>query len=347
MGRALRVGLIGAGGIAGAHLRAYQQFPDLVRLVAVADPREEAARQRAAESGAEQVYRDPYRLIREAGVEAVDICTPHDQHAPLAVAAAEAGLHVLVEKPMACSMQECRDMVEAGRRAGVALMVAQCQRYSPGHRGVKKALDAGELGRIFSVQFDSMQNICAFLPPTHWLYDGKQSGGGIVISVSVHKIDLMRYFLGDVRRVSAVCKVMRPGFVNGAEDYAAATLEFESGAIGSHFATYSGYRMPWSEKFLILGEKGALHDTQIASDLRPGEASGWGKQFAGFVPVEPDHEGLPTDDAFINEVLHWAECCRTGSEPLTSGRDNLDTMRVIFGIYESSRLGAPVDLATV
>ncbi|MBI2194532.1 MAG: Gfo/Idh/MocA family oxidoreductase [Planctomycetes bacterium] len=347
MGRPLRVGMIGAGGISRAHLRAYQRFPGQAALVAVCDVREDAARQRAAEAGVSAVYTDAERMLREASIDAVDLCTVHDQHAPLGIAAAGCGKHVLVEKPMACSMKECLDMVDAAARAGVILMAAQCQRFQPDYRGVRHLLKNGEIGRIYAVQFDSMQNLPALLPQSHWLFDGQRAGGGIVISVSVHKIDLLRYFLGNVRSVFGVCRTLRPEFIHNAEDYACATLEFEAGIVGEHFATYSGFRMPWGEKFLIFGEMGAFHDTQVASRTRGLPGEGWAGQFGGYAPVEPIREGLPTDDGFVNEILHFADCCVTGREPLTSGRDNLETMKVIFGIYESSRTGRRVDLAAL
>jgi predicted dehydrogenase len=353
---ALRVGLIGTGGIARAHLRAYRQYPQQVRLKAVCDVQAEAVGRFAQEAGGEvQVYTDPEVMLKDAPIDAVDICTVHNTHAPLAIMAADAGKHILVEKPMACSWQECVEMVHAAERAGVQLMVAQCQRYMPGFRGVKRVLESGELGNLHALRFDAMQNMLAFLPPGHWLYDGERAGGGVVISVAVHKIDLLRYLIGEVKRVSAVCRTQHPAFINGAEDYAIATLEFETseGAVlGEMFATYSGFRLPWSEQFMIFGEQGAIymvpplsgHDrTMVASIRRSPSVSGWETQFSGFEAIEPEMEGLAGPDNFINEILHFAECCASGKEPLTSGRDNLNTMRIVFGIYESAHTGQAVE----
>lgn len=355
--QALRVGLIGAGGISRAHLPAYQRFPERVQLAAVCDVRADAAAQLAEAAGVRDVFTDAREMIERADIDAVDICTFHDQHAPLAVAAAEAGKHVLVEKPMACSLAECRRMIEAADRAGVRLMVCQQFRYDPSYRAARRVIRAGEIGSVCAVQINSMQNLLAFLPPGHWLYDGKQAGGGIVISVAVHQIDLARYLLGNVRRVTAACRTMRPEFINGAEDYACATLEFESGAIGELFATYSGFRMPFSESLMIFGESGTVHTMPspgqargpalIATRERSAAGEGWDAQFTGFVPLEPEREGLPENNSFVNEILHFADCCQTGSEPVSSGHDNLGTMRTIFGIYESARTGERVDLAAL
>ena len=355
----MRIGLIGCGGISNAHARAYKALgPSVARVVATADVSTELAERRAMELEAPQAsshYRD---VLANTDVDAVDICLPHSLHAEVAIAAAQAGKHVLVEKPMACSMAECGAMVAAAEQASVTLMVGQVQRYMPSYRGVRRLVESGELGSIRAVRFDSMQNLAESLPASHWLYDAALAGGGIVISVSVHRIDLVRYFVGDVRQVTAFCRPGAPPYRNGAEDYATAILQFENGAIGEHFATYSGFRMPYSEMFMLFGDDGAVHAVPergqslgpafYASRRHDGAASepnGWRRQFTGFLPVEPDRDGLPAEDGFTNEIAHFVACCHTGAEPLSSGRDNLKTMAVIFGIYESGRRGGvPVDL---
>jgi predicted dehydrogenase len=303
------------------------------------------------------VYTTAAEMIRDAPIDAVDVCTIPDQHVPVALAAIEAGKHVLVEKPFATTLDDCRLLVDAADQAGVTLMVAQNQRFLPPYRAAKAVLDAGELGAIRSVRFDSMQCWPALFPADHWHYDAARAGGGAVISVAVHRIDLMRYLVGDVVRVSATCRTTRPEFRNGAEDYATATLEFANGALGEMFATVSAFRMPWSESFMIFGDEGAMHAAPapgnirgpavVASSRRTAAAEAWLDQVAGFEELVVERDGLPSDSGQVNELLHFADCCRTGDEPLSSGRDNLGTMAVVFGIYESARRSAPVDLAAL
>lgn len=357
----LRVALIGCGGISGAHAAAYRTLgPDVAQVTACADAALPLAERRASELGAGFVTDDYHAALYRSDVDAVDICLPHHLHGEVALAALAAGKHVLVEKPMACSMDECRAMVDAAARADRTLMVAQCQRYMPSYRGVRRLVAEGTLGPIRAVRFDSMQNAPAFLPADHWLFDNHLAGGGIVISVSVHRIDLVRYFVGDVRRVQALTREGAAPYRHGAEDYAAAVLEFDNGAIGEHFATYSGFRMPYSEMFMLFGDRGAVHALPPAGEPAGGalyatsehddanaRGAGWNAQFRGFLPVPPDREGLPTDDGFANEIAHFADCCRTGAEPISSGRDNLGTMRIIFGIYRAAQTGAWVDLASL
>ena len=350
-GEGLRVALIGCGGISAAHAAGYRNVgPAVARVVVCADGVRRLAEARAQQLSGADATDDYQDALRRSDIDAVDICLPHHLHAEVALAALRAGKHVLVEKPMACSMAEARAMVAAADGTGRVLMVAQCQRYMPSYRGVRRLVASGELGTIRAVRFDSMQNAPGLLPADHWLFDGGAAGGGIVISVSVHRIDLVRYLVGDVRRVLALVRHGTAPYHGGAEDYAAALLEFENGALGEHFATYSGFRMPYSEMFMIFGDQGAVHALPPAgqgmgpafyatrSHADPAAPqSRWDAQFTGFLPVPADQDGLPSADGFTNEIAHFAACCLHGNEPLSSGRDNLGTMGVICGIYESAR----------
>jgi UDP-N-acetylglucosamine 3-dehydrogenase len=352
---ALKVALVGAGNIASHHLPAYTQFADQVELVAVCDLYEDMARARAEKAGVDRVFRDVDTLLRDVDCDALDICTTPDQHASIAHAAIAAGKHVLVEKPFALTLAECRELVDAADRAGVTLMVAQNQRFLPTHQAARAIIASGELGEIRAVRTDSVQHWGGFVDPGHWQYDGARAGGGAVIGVAVHRLDLVRFLVGDVQRVSATVKTASPQFVNGAEEYAAVTLEFENGALGQAFATVSAYRTPWSEQLLVFGERGTIHASPVpgnmrsrafvASERRSAPVVEWADQFRGFEPIDAEAEGLPSESGQVNEILHFAACCASGAEPLSSGRDNIGTMRLIAGIYESARAGEPVELA--
>ena len=357
----LKVGLIGTGRMGRAHLPAYQQFPDKVRLTAVCDIYEDVAQQYAKDAGVDKVYTDATKMLSEADIDAVDICTIHDQHLPHVVAAAEAGKHVLLEKAMGRTMDECRQMLEATNTAGVTFMVAQDIRYTPNSQAVKRLIQEGELGTIQAARCDSIINSKMSDPPGHWMNDGERAGGGVLITLTIHMIDLLRYFIGDVRRVSGVCKSVWPAMVNGAEDYACATLEFENGAIGTAFAIFTVSRSPVAIQYQIFGEDGALYTgpptletimqqvgpPMVSSPKRDEPGVEPVNRYGNFVQLEPLSEGLVGDNPFTNEILHFAECCRTGKEPISSGRDNLGTIKTILGIYESNRTGKTVDLATL
>ena len=213
-----------------------------------------------------------------------------------------------------------------------------------------------ELGSIRAVRGDSILKQSLILPHDHWMFDGNRAGGGALITLSIHLIDLLRYFLGDVKKVSGICKTMSPLFINGAEDFSSAILEFKSGAIGNIFASLSIGRTPWNIKYLIYGDSGTIYSNppplkkahyQIGSAVissRKLDKEGKTSQKGEFIPIKPISNALVSDDPFINEIIHFVECCQNDKEPFSSGKDNLNTMKVIFGIYKSSNTNKVINL---
>ena len=200
VGMPLKIGLVGTGSISNRHLAAYLEHRDRLELVAVCDIVQDAADEYAKRAGVSNVYTRFDDMIRNADIDAVDICTSHDQHAPQTIAAAAAGKHVLVEKSMADNLQNCREMIEAAEMAAVTLMVGQQLRYSPEARMVKQFIDEGNVGDIQAVR----THVMTMATRKPWMNDAKY-GGGILMLNSVHHIDLLRYYVGNVHRV----KVMR------------------------------------------------------------------------------------------------------------------------------------------
>ncbi len=358
----LRIGLIGSGGIARAHLDGLTNYRDEVELVAVCDIREEAASAYAADAGldASAVYTNTADLLARDDVDAVDIATIHDQHHANAIEAAHAGKHVLLEKPMACSVPEAREIVAACDDAGITFMVAQMLRYLPHYQNVKRIIEAGELGEIWACRADSWFG--AALPGSAsrddwWGFDGNRNGGGSVMMVSTHQVDLLRYFVGNVVRVTAKTWGDHPLMKNGAEDRAVATFEFENGAMGTLLSSYSA-RTPWSYQSLIIGTKGTIYTdpdpegslidhhhapARVATEAREVQTGHNG--YYAFSDVGDDMEGLVSDNPFTNEIVHFARCIRDGVEPITSGRDNLNTMEAVHGVYAAAEAGHTIDVA--
>ena len=256
MATPLKIGLVGTGGISNAHLTAYLEHPDRVQLTAVCDIDETRAQEYAKKAGVEAVYTNFDQMLREADMEAVDNCTGHAQHAPLSIAAAEAGKHVIVEKAMALTVQECRDMIAAADKAGVHLMVAQHLRYSPDATAVKRLIDEGKLGDILAVR----THLTGRGPRGGWMLDAN-GGGGIIQVEQVHHIDLLRYYVGDVKRVTGVCKSLQPRMANGAEDLVVANFEFENGVLGELFGSWSAFPSPVGRDYLVFGTNGTIHST--------------------------------------------------------------------------------------
>ena len=381
MAAAMKVGLIGTGGISNRHMIPYLERPDRVQLTAVCDIVEPLAQEYAKKAGVDEIYLDFEEMLQKADIDAVDICTGHSSHAPLAIAAANAGKHVIVEKAMAHTLQGCKDMIAAADKAGVTLMVAQHLRYSPESRAVKRFIDEGNLGEIRAVRTHTIGGGGGDRRPDDWMKDGK-AGGGVMLVQSVHHLDLLRFYVGNVKRVMGLSRSIQSNFLNGADDLVAATLEFENGAVGDVMASWSTPVSPEGMSYMIFGSEGTVHSTPPTLDqsleapvrqfgtimygvrdpkqeeeqtraMQSGplrrpltrERLALMMRRPSFQPLPTGDNNLPSDDYFINEVLHWEECCRTGDEPISSGHDNLETMKIIFGIFESSRTGKVIDLA--
>ena len=366
MSTPLKVGLLGCGGIARVHMTPYLTHPDRVQLTAVCDMVAPLARDYAKDAGVEAVYTSYDDMLHNADIEAVDICNNHAAHAPCTIAAAEAGKHVLVEKAMSNTLQGCRDMIEATDRAGVTLMIAHHLRHSREASAVKRYIDAGNLGEIQAVR--THVTMGGGGGGKTWSSDFNM-GGGVLMLNSIHHIDLLRYYIGNVKRVMAVRKTAQPHMQNGAEDLCAATLEFENGAIGGLFASWTTNETPERAAYLIFGSQGTVHSTSpenprstespiahfgtIKYALKnPDGNLDFGNDADLQARLQPSFDPLPTIEAdqptanfFANEVLYFADCCRTGKEPTSSGHDNIESMKVLFAIYESSRTGRAVDLA--
>lgn len=148
MSKPLKVGLVGTGSISYYHLPAYTQFPDTVKLTAICDIRPEAMKSFGEKSGVKDQYADFSEMLKKADIDAVDICTIHDQHEAQVVAAAEAGKQIFLEKPMGLNVKQCNNMVNAAKKAGVTLMVGHDLRYMPHSLAIKRIIESGELGQI-------------------------------------------------------------------------------------------------------------------------------------------------------------------------------------------------------
>ena len=331
MAEPVRVALIGCGGIATAHLAAYRALPELARVVVACDADAENARRRAAEIGADACVDYQEALARE-DVEAVDLCLPHDLHEPVARAAAAAGKHVLVEKPIARDLAEADRMIAACAAADVHLMVAHCQRFSADRQTAKRLVDEGAIGRIYMMRTDHNQWV--EYPTGHWINDPAKLGGGGVAGSGVHHLDILRWFCGDVTRVSA--GLTRSGLTpRTAEDGGVVLLEHANGAVSEMALCWSTQRFPWYESFWIYGTGGVIHNVGGLHLFR-------GKPREGeFERMKTDH-----DDAggFREEIRHFLTCVRTGERPRMPGEEARAALELVLAAYRSADKGVKVAL---
>jgi UDP-N-acetyl-2-amino-2-deoxyglucuronate dehydrogenase len=330
----LRVGLIGAGGISRAHIPGYLQCRDRAVVTAIADANEAAAVAAQRALGGGTVYGAWQELLEHGEVDAVDVCLPHDLHAPVAVAAAELGKHVLVEKPIARTLQEADEMVAAADRAGVILMVCHDRRYHPQFARIKALLEEGAIGTPLCLRLDHNQYIR--LRPEHWIFQKERLGGGAVMSCLTHQFDLMRWYGGDVARVGGLSLTM-PERMEG-EIIGIVPMRFTSGAIGDSVINWNmqGRGLPgglWYELVWLSGTEGNLHNWNGLHVLRHGEQA---ERYEA-VSVE-EGTGHP------RAIAHFIDCAREGREPLTNGREGRAALEVALAAYQSEHSGRFVDL---
>jgi predicted dehydrogenase len=331
----LRIGLIGAGGITRAHIPGYLACQDRAVVTAIAEPIEKAGlAARETLGGTATLFADWRDLLERGEVDAVDVCLPHDLHEPVAVAAAELGKHVLVEKPIARDLAEADRMIAAAEGAGVNLMVCHDRRYHPAFAKIKELLDDGAIGRQLCLRLDHNQRVQ--LTPEHWIFQKQRLGGGAVMSCLIHQFDLIRWYGGDVAQVGGMSITM-PERMEG-EIIAVVSLRFASGALGETVINWNlrGAGLPgglWYELVWLSGTEGNLHNVGGLHLLR----------YDG--PAER-YEGMPVEEGrgHIHAIAHFVDCAREGRPPLTDGREGRAALEIAMAAYASEATGRFVDL---
>jgi predicted dehydrogenase len=333
----LRIGILGCGKIARLHAQGYKAATDLAQVVVCQDEYNlEWAQTFASEFNADATS-SWQEVIERRDVDAISLCLPPHQHAPIALAAAAAGKHVLVEKPMALNLAECKQIVAAAQAAGTVLMVGQNQRFQPEHVKIKELLDRQAIGRIVALRFDCNQFVKHMYPPDSWIFHKAMSGGGMIAQTAVHKIDLMRHFFGEIDEVSCFTGYsgLNPNYQPGGnEDIVAFLMNFASGIVGEAFYLFAAHKVPiptsTGELTIFYGEEGIIHNVMgwhIYSTKIP--------EYSGGVTRLDIHQ-YPYVDSVAAEVRHFLECIGNGAAPLTSGRDNLGTMAVVEALYQAA-----------
>ncbi|MEI8312092.1 MAG: Gfo/Idh/MocA family oxidoreductase, partial [Verrucomicrobiota bacterium] len=257
----VRIAAIGAGGINASHKVACEKFPERIRLVGVADPVPAFAEKLAAPFGA-PAFSDPGVMLDALGeeVDAVLVTTPHFLHHPHACLALERGLPVLVEKPVTCTLAELRELQDLEQRTGAFVQAGQMQRFGREENWLKAWLNSADFGEPRLFNLDIYQNIECYVTgkTSPWILDKAKAGGGVVASVAIHILDLLRYwFEDDFVEVTANGRFDAP-MLNGAESCCTALLKTRRGILGTLNCSYTVARTPYSQRSLVFGTRGTL-----------------------------------------------------------------------------------------
>lgn len=363
-GGPVRFGLIGAGAIArNSHARPFIEQRQRVQLVAVCDGVEANARAMAQAVGGDvAVLGDIDTLLARSDVEAVIVATPHFNHAELGRRSVAAGKPVLIEKPVVCTVAEFRELEALSRQTGVAVIAGQMRRFEPEVVWLREWLNASptNFGELRSFDIQSWQNLEGYLYEggaglKHWLLDGKRAGGGVVISLAIHQLDLIRYLFGaDYVEVRASGRFDSP-FYNDAESSAVAILTLSNGATGVLHANYLAPRVPFCEALSAFGSHGTIiQHVERQGDYRGpfkyattkgAPTTGWTQQWEGLSTVPP-HPMLDPN-SFVNQTLDFAEMVRNQTASRNSLAQNFNTIAVIDAIARSIRTGETVRVETL
>lgn len=346
----LRIGVIGAGGIAQhGHLPHYARHPE-VELVAVSDVNGDRAKEVAARFGASQSFDSPEAMLAEAKLDAVSICTWTAGHAPLAIAALQKGMDVLVEKPMTSNTADAEAMVQAARENNRILMVGMCHRFRTETDLIRRVTVAGDLGDIYYGKAIVVSRRGA---PGGWFINKELAGGGAVLDNGVHALDLAWYLMGLPEPISVSGQTFqgvapyRTQFLTG---YSAADRQNEEPFTvedgGVALIRFAGGKALMLEAFWAINgqpEEGfniKVHGTRGGAQLSPLQISH--ERHNILFDETPQVNAMA--DRFAVQMHHFIDCIRERRQPLVPGEQGLQVVRMLEAVYRSAESGREISL---
>ncbi len=334
-------GSIGTGLWGEMHAKVYSSSPG-VEFKAVCDLREDRAKEIAKKYGAKDYYSDYMELLARDDISAVSIATPDFAHTEIAVAAAKAGKHILIEKPLATSVEDCERILAAVKEAGdIKFMVDFHNRWNPPFVNTKSAIEQGQLGKPMLMYIRLSDTI--FVPTKMLSWASKSE---VVWFVGSHAVDLVRWMFND--EVIKVYAVSRSEVLKGrgidTPDFYEAILEFRNGGVAT---VENCWILPDSLptvidfKCQVVGSEGAVY-----IDL---SSNGVIRQYTSEKASNPDVLVLPTIHGrpmgfAIESIRHFVDCVINDKKPMVTGEDGLAATRIIAAMQESSKKGEPVNL---
>lgn len=314
----VRIAIVGCGGIANAHANAYHANQEQCEVVACADTVAAAAQAFGAKYGL-QAFSDVADMLETTRPDAISICTPPIGHLPITRQAAERGIHILCEKPLARNVAEAQDMIAVVRHQGVLFMNGLCHRFHGPINQAKDLLTSGKLGKLihfynrFASRFEGVEK--------RWFVDPEISGGGVLYDTAVHSLDIFRYVVGEVSTIQAQMSTTLP---IQSEDSAALLLRSVDGVSGDIACSWVTPPPEWIIR--LYGTEGIAEiDYSAEPNLRYRLVKGdW---------VSVDYTG---PDRFTLEIRHFLECVQTGKSPSISVEEGARTIELIDAAYRSA-----------
>ncbi|MEP6757166.1 MAG: Gfo/Idh/MocA family oxidoreductase [Chthonomonadales bacterium] len=347
-GQKVKIGIIGSGGIAqSAHIPGYQSVLDECEVVALADIDMDKGRQAAEKFGVKHVFHDYNELLAMDEIDAVSVCTPNYLHLDPTLKALAAGKHVLCEKPIGMNAVEAQQMVDAAKNAGKILQIGYNSRFAPSAQLLHDYVEAGELGDIYYARAQALRR--RGIPGWGVFIDKSKQGGGPLIDIGVHILDLTLWMMGHPKPVSAsgvtYAKFGHRSDVIGfmgqwdyanftVEDFAAALIRFENGATIVLESSFVANLPEDVFTSTLCGTQGGAvtHPMTIVTEKH--------KSLQTFKPEIPKND-VNTHHA---EMRDFVKCVRNGKEPLVTGEHGLMVAKIMDAIYLSSQQGREVPI---
>lgn len=366
----LKMGLIGCGGMSGAHMRGYQELWSkglkLFDIVATCDIAVERAEERANQAHTFQggtkpaVYKDINEMLaKHTELDCMDICSLHNAHHTLAVPAFEAGLHVIIEKPLGVTMRACKMMLEAAEKAGKVFSVAENYRLDRSQRARRWTVQQGRIGEprmFFWIEVGES------LGKWGWRNFKMDAGGGWALDGGVHFTDLMRFILGlEAQEVYAINKAYEPyrydnpkerqgRYEVDVEDAMIATIKFDKGVVAQWTWVGSAPGQGFSRR-TVYGSEGCLDFGAglVPRNRDPISNEDLVKEFMASLNDEEREHYFPSGitDTVAIELKYFADAINTGGKPEVDGVEGMKSEAICMAVYESGHFGRPVTIAEI
>ena len=341
----VKVGIIGSQFQAHCHAEAFRAVSDEAQVIAVSSPTPGHAEKLAKKYGIERIFTDYRQMLAEDDIEMVTITAPNYLHAQMTIDIANAGKHVLCEKPLCMTLEEADLMIETCKRKGVLLMYAEELFFTPKYVRAKEMAEQGAFGKVYMVK----QCEKHFGPHAPWFWDVKQSGGGVFMDMGCHGIAFCYWFLNrpEVKNVYCQMGTYVHGDKTKGEDNSVCVIEFSDGAVGVVENSWAR-RGGMDDRIEVYGEGGVTYANLHMGNALP-TYSEYGYGYA--VEKAPTTKGwsYPVFEelwnyGFPQEMRHFARCVRGEEEPQATGEDGRVVQEVLYAGYQSAGTGRKVEL---
>ncbi len=338
MGEVLNFGVIGVGVIGSSHLQALMKQKN-AKVTAIADIKEEVLKAVAEKFGVKKCFKDYRDLLALNELDAVVVSTPPFNHAEITCDAAEAGKHVLCEKPMAMNSKEAARMVKACNKAGVKLGICSSRfKLTPPAEMAKQYITEGKVGRVYYARFTSIRRRgrpgIDILKGSKWFLDSSKAGGGALIDIGCYDIDLALYFLGDPQPLSVsamtfkgVGRQLKLKVKYDVEEHSSAFVRFKDGSVVSFETAWAANVTPYRE-ILIFGSKGGLKLNPFTYFTEKG-----GRGMALSYDLGVDWNAI--QNLLVEDFI---KACLEDGLPKTAGETGLKIMQIIDMAYKSAKI---------